>query len=60
MRSEFSDDAALEGLGIRLVGMGIRLLDEPGRVSFLGFTFRSLKTIIYTSTFRKLYSPKRR
>ena len=46
MRSEFSDDAALEGLGIRLVGMGIRLLDEPGRVSFLGFTFRSLKTII--------------
>ena len=60
MRSEFSDDAALEGLGIRLVGMGIRLLDEPGRVSFLGLTFRSLKTIIYTSTFRKLYSPKRR
>lgn len=27
--------------------MGIRLLDEPGRVSFLGLTFRSLKSSSY-------------
>ena len=44
-----SDEAADDGRGMRdaVVGIGMRLRDEPGRVnSGRGFTFRSLVTDI--------------
>ena len=40
-----SDEAADDGRGMRdaVVGIGMRLRDEPGRDSGRGFTFRSLQ-----------------